>query len=74
MKSSWLTKLARDQRGLSTMEYAVLFVIIVVGGLTLWTNLGAKLTTQMNNGTTKFNDTLEKGNNGSGEGNGSGTP
>jgi hypothetical protein len=33
-------KLARDQQGLSTLEYTILFVIIVVGALSLWSKLG----------------------------------
>jgi Flp pilus assembly pilin Flp len=46
MKNMQLKKLARDQRGLSTMEYAVLFVIIIVGALALWTRLGKSLADQ----------------------------
>lgn len=52
MKSS---PLARDQRGLSTLEYVVLFVIIVVGALTFWSKLGGKLTESLGSGTDAFN-------------------
>ena len=58
MKSSPLApldKLARDQRGLSTLEYVVLFVIIVVGALTFWSKLGGKLTENLSGGTDAFN-------------------
>ena len=54
-----LTKLAKDQRGLSTMEYAVLFVIIVIGAIALWTNLGSSLATQVSTGTDTFNGELD---------------
>lgn len=55
MKSGTLAKLARDQRGLSTLEYVVLFVIIVVGALTFWSKLGGKLTENLGGGTDAFN-------------------
>jgi Flp pilus assembly pilin Flp len=55
MKSSPLTRLARDQRGLSTLEYVVLFVIIVVGALTFWSKLGGRLTENLSAGTDAFN-------------------
>ena len=61
MKSSPLerlgpvTKLARDERGMSTLEYVVLFVIIVVGALTFWSKLGGKLTENLSGGTDAFN-------------------
>lgn len=54
-----LTKLAKDQRGLSTMEYAVLFVIIVVGAIMLWMNLGESLSAQVADGTDTFNEQLD---------------
>lgn len=40
MRMSSFKKLARDQQGLSTLEYTILFVIIVVGALSLWSKLG----------------------------------
>lgn len=40
MGMSLFKKLAHDQRGLSTLEYTILFVIIVVGALTLWSKFG----------------------------------
>ena len=57
-----MKKLVRDQRGLSTMEYAVLFVIIVVGALALWTKLGKSLAEQVQNGDQTFNAKLKAGN------------
>jgi Flp pilus assembly pilin Flp len=73
MKISLFKKLARDQRGLSTMEYAVLFVIIVVGALTFWSKLGGKLTENLNTGTDAFDKTLG-GVNKSAQGSGQGQP
>ncbi len=54
-----LNQLKRDERGLSTMEYAVLFVIIVVGAVGLWSALGDDLATQVEQGTGTFTTTLE---------------
>lgn len=65
MNIALLKKLARDERGLSTMEYAVLFVIIVVGALTLWSNLGESLKGKLTSGTGQFDSTLNQSLNGS---------
>lgn len=54
--------LIKDQRGLSTMEYAVLFVIIVIGSIAMWSKLGEDLATQVGNGQEVFNDRLGKAN------------
>jgi Flp pilus assembly pilin Flp len=57
-KNTQIKKLLRDQRGLSTMEYAVLFVIIVVGALALWTKLGKTLAEQVKQGDQTFGESL----------------
>jgi Flp pilus assembly pilin Flp len=46
MKDVSITKLARHEHGLSTLEYSVLFVIILVGAIMLWTKLGDTLLAQ----------------------------
>jgi len=61
-KNTGIKKFVRDQRGLSTMEYAVLFVIIVVGALALWTKLGKTLADQVSQGTQTFDKSLGAGN------------
>lgn len=67
MKNTQIKKLLRDERGLSTMEYAVLFVIIVIGALALWSSLGNSLKTQISNGQQQFDGTLSTFN-GNGQG------
>jgi Flp pilus assembly pilin Flp len=62
MKNTQIKKLSRDERGLSTMEYAVLFVIIVVGALALWTKLGKSLADQVSQGDQTFTTKLGAGN------------
>ena len=74
MKNTQIKKLLRDERGLSTMEYAVLFVIIVVGALALWSNLGRSLQTQITNGQQTFNSELSGFNPGQGQGQGQQPP
>lgn len=54
-----LMQLVKDQRGLSTMEYAVLFVIIVVGAVGLWSQLGDDLADQVERGTETFTTTVD---------------
>jgi Flp pilus assembly pilin Flp len=34
------SSLARDERGLSTVEYVILLVLIAIAGLALWKGLG----------------------------------
>ena len=47
-----------DQRGLSTIEYAVLFVLVVIGSIVVWKKLSASLDQQVSIGTEQFNRTL----------------
>ena len=54
-----MLKLKKDQKGLSTMEYAVLFVIIVVGAIALWSALGQDLATRISKGTDTFKTNLD---------------
>lgn len=42
-KSTHQTKnqgLARDEKGLSTVEYIIILILIAVGGIALWTAFG----------------------------------
>lgn len=59
MKNLFIKRLAQDERGLSTMEYAVLFVVIVVGAITLWSELGTDLAENIQEGTETFSTTLD---------------
>lgn len=43
MKLANIRKLARDQKGLSTVEYTVLLVLIVAVSVGLWNSLGGQL-------------------------------
>lgn len=38
-----LRALARDERGMSSVEYIILMVIVVVGSVGLWNNIGTKV-------------------------------
>jgi hypothetical protein len=44
----------RAEQGLSTLEYAVLFIVIVVGALMVWRSLGNSLSKQMGVATERF--------------------
>jgi Flp pilus assembly pilin Flp len=54
MKSALSKQVASDQHGLSTLEYVILFVIIVVGALTLWSKLGGELSDNLDDGAGTF--------------------
>jgi Flp pilus assembly pilin Flp len=43
-------RLLRDERGLSSMEYSVLLVVIVVLGLVVWKGLGSELRSKVTGG------------------------
>jgi Flp pilus assembly pilin Flp len=53
-----LRKLARDQRGLSTMEYSVLFVVIVVAAVTMWKQLGSAMMGKVKSGQNMYTGQL----------------
>jgi Flp pilus assembly pilin Flp len=48
----------RDQRGLGTIEYAVLFVCFIVAALVLWSKLSGSLHSGMDDGTGRFDKML----------------
>ena len=54
MKPALSKQVASDQHGLSTLEYVILFVIIVVGGLTVWSKLGGELSDNLDDGAGTF--------------------
>ena len=49
-----LRKLWKDEEGLSTVEYALLLVLIVIVGITAWQTLGASV----NGKVLEVNDTI----------------
>jgi hypothetical protein len=50
--------LIADRRGISTMEYAVIFIVILIGGLALWKNLSRTLAGEVTTGNATFDATL----------------
>ena len=54
MKSALSKQSAHGQHGLSTLEYVILFVIIVVSALALWSKLGRELSVNLDNGAGAF--------------------
>jgi Flp pilus assembly pilin Flp len=59
-KKSLIKRLTRDQRGLATMEYGVLFVIIIVGAVIIWSKLGSTMTDKLSKGTDDVAATMDK--------------
>jgi Flp pilus assembly pilin Flp len=49
-----LRVLQRDQRGLSTVEYTVLLVLILAGAITLWKEIGGKVKSGLTNANTQL--------------------
>jgi Flp pilus assembly pilin Flp len=49
-----LKGLRRDQRGLSTVEYTVLLVLILAGAISLWKKLGGDLQSRLDRSVTEF--------------------
>lgn len=50
--------LRKDQRGLSTVEYALLFVLIVGGSAMLWKTLGTTVTSAVTSGNADYTNAL----------------
>ncbi len=50
--------LLRDERGLSTVEYVVLLVLICAACVALWAAFGDSLTSRLNGATQEFNDNV----------------
>lgn len=46
-RRSRLRALAKDQRGMSTVEYIILLVVVVVGCVGTWNKIGAKITADL---------------------------
>lgn len=52
--------LRRDERGLSTVEYVIILVLIAVAGIGLWTNFGKELSKKITDSTTDLKDNVDK--------------
>ena len=50
--------LSGDERGLSSLEYAVLFALLVVGGLSLWHGLASTASERVGSATNEFSSVL----------------
>ena len=50
-----LAKLKTDERGLSTVEYVVLLVLIVAVAVALWNTFGTNVATKLSDAGTAFN-------------------
>jgi Flp pilus assembly pilin Flp len=46
-KSNKKLSLRRDERGLSTVEYVILLVLMAVAGITIWNTLGTTIVTKI---------------------------
>lgn len=54
---TWMNRLrglGRDQRGLSTVEYTVLLVLILAGAISLWKKLGSDVHAQLKSSSDTF--------------------
>lgn len=54
----WMTRvqIGKDERGLSTVEYVIILVIVAVGGIGLWQKFGKAMTKQMDANTKSINE------------------
>jgi Flp pilus assembly pilin Flp len=56
-----LNKLKSDQRGLSTVEYVVLLVLIVAIAVALWNVFGNSMTSKLQSATNAFDGNVQTG-------------
>ncbi len=54
MKIENIRKVGRDERGLSTVEYTILLVLVVAGTVSLWNGFGKDLTKKLSGSTAQF--------------------
>ena len=59
-RADW-AHLKRDRRGVTSAEYAVLFVVLLIGLLVVWIRLDARVQHHVAKGTTQFRDYLTRG-------------
>lgn len=52
--SSSLRALVRDERGMSTVEYVILLAVIVMGAVSIWTEIGGKVVTALGGANTEI--------------------
>jgi Flp pilus assembly pilin Flp len=50
----WFLRVARDERGLSTVEYVILLALIAVVGIGVWQSFGQTLIGKVNQANTTF--------------------
>jgi Flp pilus assembly pilin Flp len=55
-KSNKTLSLRRDERGLSTVEYVILLVLMAVAGITIWNTLGGTVVKKI----TESNERIDK--------------
>jgi Flp pilus assembly pilin Flp len=65
-----LRSLQRDQRGLSTVEYTVLLVLILAGAITLWKKLGQDVHDKLGKAQGEFSTKVAPASGGGGGGGG----
>jgi Flp pilus assembly pilin Flp len=55
-KSDKKLSLRRDERGLSTVEYVILLVLMAVAGITIWNTLGGTIVTKIRESNGRISD------------------
>lgn len=53
--------LARDERGLSTVEYVIILVLIAAAAISLWVTMGEKLRTKIDGANTELDKVTIEG-------------
>lgn len=56
LRHALVPSVLRDERGLSTVEYTIVLVLIAVAGMGLWHTFGTDLSTRITDSTTQLNE------------------
>jgi Flp pilus assembly pilin Flp len=59
------TSIVKDQRGLSTVEYVIILVLIAAAAVGTWSTFGKLIMAKIGNANTEINDNVVFTNNGS---------
>ncbi len=57
-----LRRLGKDQRGLSTVEYIIILVLIAIAAISVWSEFGGAIREKVQGSTDKINDLSLGGN------------
>ena len=57
--NEWLSSLRRDERGLTTVEYAIVLMLIAAVGVATWNEFGGMVKEKLTDSKTEIDDNMQ---------------